>query len=129
MTQTKRRLLITRRFPLADVGPGWENTYIDYLPMSIEDLAQLREIRDDIGEVEALRMITAGIRKRFVRGVVVVINDAGGSNETAMVEEDIDTLPVDVQKSIFVAMQGIEADPKGTGGAPSPEAPPTPNGD
>ena len=105
------QLSITRRFPLTDLGEGWDDCYITFRPLSAQELLEVAKV-DVLGMTneEATAHITNFVKGRFVGGKVLLLD---GTTQDAK-GDHTDELPSDTLNNLYSRINGTNIDPKDT---------------
>lgn len=122
----QRRLGVVRRFSLADVAEGWDDScYAMYRPASYRDLKAYQDLDTITMKTnDSVAYMVKFIKEHFVSGKVMILDDNNTLVVGDMETQDVDELPPDVLGDLFATMNGGVLDPKDTAKEATPAAVP-----
>lgn len=103
--------LPTKRFALAELGPDWQDAYIDYVPLTARDILVIQKLDPEAMSSSSVEYALQSIDANFRGGKISVLTDNGVELVDATVE-DVGTLPLDTLMRLFTTMGGGAGDPK-----------------
>jgi hypothetical protein len=110
-----RTLAIGKRVSLEGLYEGWtSDAYAIVQPASYEDKITLASyVTDNISNADGLKYELEAVKKHLVSGKIFIQGEAGDLKLDDLQPTDLDDM-VAVTQRLFIAMSGLDADPKDT---------------
>lgn len=112
-----RTLALNKTIKLDEFVDGWEGTFITVAPMLSKDMAEFVKSRkgkdeDDVDTDQLTTEMVESIKKKFVRGKVLIEKEDGSTELVDMEKDDVDSLPFEITSHVFGKLVGSDFDPK-----------------
>jgi hypothetical protein len=114
MTDTKRRIALTRKVSLADLADDWNDCYAVVILASFDEVTEIgsKDFKD-MKPIDIVSWELEVVARNFVSGKIMAL---GVDNTSELVDMTADDLRASTQlvDKLYSVIMGISLDPKGT---------------
>lgn len=114
MDDAKRRVAVTKRVSLSDIGDGWDECYATVRLATFDELGEIAEKSfADVKYLDVIKFEMDLVKEHFIDGKILILDESGKPVLQDMVANDVKSYP-QIADHLYATIIGVDLNPKDT---------------